>query len=428
MKGKRERGKASKLYIPALRAQMGSWYYYIAQMRMADVAERVSVASDIHQSKSLNDLIQRRLSERSKDISEYLLSQEQRFFNAFVLGIYGGQPRWYELDVKSNNYLDAEEELPPHVESALGFLTLSGEEKIFAIDGQHRVAGIQRAVKEEPGLGDDEIAAIFVGHKKDDEGVRRTRRLFTTLNKHAKVVNKLDTIALDEDDVVAVVTRYLVENYPLFENKVALVSGNNLPPRDVGSFTTIGTLYDAVDIFLRDRNKTNWNKLKLVRPDDAEIKRYTEQATEFWDALLARQRTLTTFSKSPADPKAAAPFRNAEDGGHLLFRPVGLLLFVRVLRSFVDVGTTLEEALNLLSRIPMALSNDLWTGLLWDTSNQRMLTSTENQRAAEKLLFYLLGGDLSKYRSSEALLKKELAGVLNKPLTDVELPDLLVSR
>jgi len=405
---------------------MGSWYYYITQMRMDDVAERVSVASEIHESKSLNDLIQRRLSARSKDISDYLLTQEQRFFNAFVLGIYGGQPRWYELDVKSNTYFDAEEELPSHVENALGFLELSGQEKIFAIDGQHRVVGIRRAVQEKPDLGEDQIAAIFVGHKKDDEGVQRTRRLFTTLNKYAKAINKLDTIALDEDDVVAVVTRYLVENHSLFINKVALASGNSLPPKDLSNFTTIGALYDAMDIFLRNRNEANWGKFKLIRPSDAEINHFIKQATNIWNILLGRLPALKAFSESPANHEAAAPFRNSKDGGNILFRPVGLLLFIKVLRKFLDAGAVLDEALDALSKTPMSLANELWVGLLWDATNQRMLTTSENQKAAEKVLFYALGGDLSKYRSSEALLKKELAGILNKPISDVLLPTLSV--
>ena len=49
-------------------------------------------------------------------------------------------------------------------------------------------------------LGDDEVSVIFVSHRDDAAGMRRTRALFTTLNKTAKPVNKSEIIALDESD------------------------------------------------------------------------------------------------------------------------------------------------------------------------------------------------------------------------------------
>lgn len=49
----------------------------------------------------------------------------------------------------------------------------------------------------------------------------RTRRLFTSLNKKAKPVDKSAVIALDEDDLAAYATRALVENSRVFdEDKV----------------------------------------------------------------------------------------------------------------------------------------------------------------------------------------------------------------
>lgn len=68
--------------------------------------------------------------------------------------------------------------------SSVGFLTLTGQEKLFALDGQHRLAGIKKAVKD--GLDNDpydELSILFVGHKDTQRGLERTRRLFTTLNK-----------------------------------------------------------------------------------------------------------------------------------------------------------------------------------------------------------------------------------------------------
>lgn len=67
-----------ELFLPALRAKMGDWIYYISFMRMKNVAERVDIAADIHESKSLNELLQRAVTSRTKEIINYLVTQEQR--------------------------------------------------------------------------------------------------------------------------------------------------------------------------------------------------------------------------------------------------------------------------------------------------------------------------------------------------------------
>ena len=53
-------------------------------------------------------MIQQEIANRSKQISDYLLKQPQRFFNALIVGVYGGSPEWYELDVRTNHLFDAE--------------------------------------------------------------------------------------------------------------------------------------------------------------------------------------------------------------------------------------------------------------------------------------------------------------------------------
>lgn len=65
---------------------------------------------------------------------------------------------------------------------------------------------------------------MIIGHTDSIEGKTRTRRIFSTLNRYAKPVGKGDIIALDEDDIVAIITRDLLEEYPLFQNKKILVS------------------------------------------------------------------------------------------------------------------------------------------------------------------------------------------------------------
>ena len=62
-----------RLFLPALRATMGDWVYYISFMSMEDIATRVSVVDDIHSSESLKEWLQRGLTNNSVKITEYLL-------------------------------------------------------------------------------------------------------------------------------------------------------------------------------------------------------------------------------------------------------------------------------------------------------------------------------------------------------------------
>src|SRR5437773_10213720 len=95
-----------QLIVPALRAHMGDWIYYVGVMKFADVARRIRLAEELHKSKALNEWIQRRVSERSEQIKRYLLTQKQRLFNALVVGVYEGAPRWHELSIRKSARFD----------------------------------------------------------------------------------------------------------------------------------------------------------------------------------------------------------------------------------------------------------------------------------------------------------------------------------
>lgn len=413
------------LKLPALRAHMGDWVYYICLMKMRDIASRVSFAEEIHVSESLNDLLQRSVTDRSKGIAEYLVSQQQRFFNALVVGVYGGQPNWYELAVRTEGSdLDP---LPDHSEGVLGILRLDGSEITWAIDGQHRVAGIRQAIEEDPEIGSEELCVIFVAgvtshHREEDlDGYERTRRLFTTLNRYAKPVQKADIIALDEDDVIAIVTRRLVEEYEPLRDKVSVGKTKSIPVKDRQSLTSIVALYDTMDIYLRDRSGRAWKEFKTLRPSDEEIDSFYGRAVEFWQLLRENFPELQDFLDTEASEEGAAEYRHGE-GGHLLFRPVGLLVVARVLYYLVDEGSSPAEAVQLIGQVPMRISDPPWGGLLWDTANRRMITSPESQKAARWLLFHSIGGSLGRFGKTLDDLREEYAGILNRDPNEVEIP------
>jgi DNA sulfur modification protein DndB len=413
-----------KLIIPALRGRMGDWTYYTTLLKMRDIAARVSVAQEIHESPTLNELIQRVLQEgHSNNIQRYLLTHPQRFFNSLVLGIYGGMPKWFELDIRENHLLNPDE-LPSYVERSMGLLVLDGTESLFAIDGQHRVVGIKKAVAADETIGDDEVAAIFVAHKNDAAGMERTRRLFTTLNRYAKAVGFGELVALDEDDVVAIVTRRLIEQHPLFKGKIYSSTQKNVPPTDRTNLTSVSALYEVIDIILQIGRPKQWSNFKKIRPDDDSLDQFYVSAVDYWSEMLDAFPELRELRDSHPNDRVAAKYRN-ENGGHLLFRPVGLVMVARVVRHLMNKESLdLKSAVSRVSHANLWLSDTPWVGLLWDATNMTMMVTGERQTAAMKLLYHACGGDLSKLsqRNSVEKLTKQLAGLLNRNVSEVEIP------
>lgn len=49
-------------------------------------------------------------------------------------------------------------------------MQLTGREKIFPVDGQHRAEGIKKALDEDSSLATQSVPVIFIGHSTDDRG------------------------------------------------------------------------------------------------------------------------------------------------------------------------------------------------------------------------------------------------------------------
>jgi DNA sulfur modification protein DndB len=397
----------SALTLPALRACMGDRVYYIACMRLGDLRDRVSAVPAIHTSTTLSTLIQREIQKgHATKIAAYLIQPDngERFFNGLVIGVYDGSPEWYELDVRGNR--EFPEGPGENTAGIVGYLRLNGTEKLFAIDGQHRVAGIKQALAKRPELEDDEVSALFVGHKTTEEGRQRTRRLFTTLNKYAKAVSPMEKIALDEDDAIAITVRRLMEEYSLLKDRLSLAKTRSLSTSDTKSLTTVETLYNALDFYLKPTNPRGWAEYLRKRPSDEELNRLYERAVELWEAIKTHCPELRAFAEAEEVETASAPYRN-KDGGQLLFRPVGLDILFRTIRYRINEGLSVEAAVAAVFQAPMSLSDELWHRILWSPSLNRMVNSP-NKTVATALMLKQAGGQLATMRRTEAWLEKEL--------------------
>jgi DNA sulfur modification protein DndB len=364
----------TEIYIPALRGLFGDWVYYSCIFPIKDLSVRVDFANEIHKSDNLSKLIQRELkTKRGKDIANYLETEEQRFFNSLVVAVYGGEPQWLPSEIRPEGDVK-KESVSEDALNTLGFLRLNGDEKLFAIDGQHRLAGIKSLVKGSEEALEDEISVLLVAHKNDEQGLIRTRRLFTTLNKKAVVVSKGEIIALDENDIMAIISRKLIEDSRQFSgNRIAIKPTNNISEKDVESLTTIGNLYDVLGvIFSKVFFKGTINTLKYSgRPTDEEIEGYYEFSIEFFKLMFSTFNPLKEYSKAGGEAEAVKKYRG-KHGGSVLFRPLGLAIVVELIAGLMGDGKDLKLAMKLVSGLELDLNAEPFVNTLWDPNLERI--------------------------------------------------------
>jgi DNA sulfur modification protein DndB len=319
----------SNWQTPCLRGVIGSWVFYPSLLTADQIAKHVMSAKDIRESKELDDYLQRDLKPRVIKIAEYLKSRDSRFFNSVLLGIFDAIPNWIEFDLKP-----LAEKLKlgevPEIQSSMGLMSFSGSEKIFAIDGQHRIEGIRKCHKDfSDQLKTDQFPVIFLAHSDTKDGKVRTRRLFCDINKNAVPVSEGDRVIIDEDDICAIVTRRLYAEYAPFqkgkdiavtERKEVLIEGKR------ERFTSLLGIFSACKRLKR--------LIKMV-PDTLEsnpanVAELYKVAKEYFDFIVKHEKSLNRyFSKKRRNPGFLR-----KGNKNLLFRPAGLEVLAQLFARF----------------------------------------------------------------------------------------------
>ncbi|TGD58987.1 DNA sulfur modification protein DndB [Flavobacterium humi] len=388
--------------IPALKANIGSWNYYVTTLTFEQISIFVSKIDDqLYKSESLQDLIQRSITNNYVSIKEYILNQPDVFFNSLVLAVYDDYPDWREIEFK---YESGEETYQ------MGLLEFPSNHKVFPVDGQHRVEGIKASLLVNPQLKDQKIAAIFIGHKNDEEGKQKTRRLFTTLNRYAKPVSLDDIIALDEDDSVAIVTRYLLEEYELFAGKrIIYAKQKAIPPTNKEAITSIITLYQAnleiFKIFYEAKFEKKATQKLLIeylkfRPSNEIIHEFTTFTISFWDAFKTELAFISEYLIQTNS--AAQNYRNNDTGGNLVFRPIGFLPLVKSsLLIYKREGKSFTEIFQRYNNVNFNLDTKPWHYVAWNPIEHKMVMSSDS--VIQLLLLYLYNSEILEAKETKKL-------------------------
>lgn len=384
--------------IPVLRGMIGNWRYYVGIMTFEQINEHVTASiGELYQATCLDELLQRELTSNFKSIKEYILNDEERFFNALILAIYNGDPQWLEVEFRESERMFTN----------VGFLQFSGNETIFPVDGQHRVAGIKEALKEKPELKNEQVPVVFIAHKNTDDGKKVTRKLFSTLNRRAKPVGQNENIALDEDDVCSIITRDLIQSLPLFAHKNVVNSlGKQIPATNESAFTSLITLYQCVDIILKwklSHEGIKGQKYKdylLYRPSTPQIETLRNVVFEMIESFSQNTTIIQRYLASE-DKKKAAAFRNKQ-GGYLLFRPIALTEYFSAALTLVDNGITYDEAFAQLNLVNLNIAEKPWKGFLWDGSK---MINRVSRSTIRNLLIYMVNPEYLPIKEYDRMLQ-----------------------
>lgn len=388
--------------IPAIRANIGNWIYYVAILSFKQINDYVKrIDDELHKSKLLSEMLQRSISDNYKSIATYIKTHEDRFFNALILAVYDGEPQWHEVRLE---YDTGEEFIN------LGVLELNGKEKIFPVDGQHRVEGIKKVLSESDEYNEECIPVVFIGHKKDAIGMRRARQLFSTLNRYAKPVSMRDIIALDEDDIIAIVSRELIDEHRLFANNRILDTKNKaIPDSNTMALTTVITFYECNRELLSDyikqqkkmgRNIPNLKEYIRIRPINEDIEEYKRICFNFWDSMISGLDCVREIADNPE--RDVTDYRN-KNGGLIIFRPVALVPFTKaIIRVKNANNSTFEETIKKLPLNVLELTHPVWKWIIWNPDKKTMIMGAKG--LIETIIVYYLDKTLLTQKEKTKLI------------------------
>lgn len=402
--------------IPAIKGKIGNTIYYCTTMSFRQISSMVKkVDEELHTANSLKEQIQRSLTNNYIKIKNYILNREDRFFDSLVLAVYDGDPLWTEVrfEIENKQY--------PNI----GLLEFSGHEKIFPVDGQHRVEGIRAALEQNEELKNESISVMLIGHQNTAEGREKSRRIFSTLNRYVKPVRLGDIIALDEDDIVAIVTRDLLETYPLFMGERIKASNNkSIPQTDKKAFTSLITLYEChlslYKSFISQKDQHHYGKSQIkdmlkYRPSDDIIAEFNQYLVDFWDCMNSTFEEIEVYINNNSD-NPAAELRSTENGGNLFFRPIGLFPFVEaVARILLATNRSFNEIISGYVNLNRNVHSNMWDMILWNPITRRMIM--RNQSLVNYLLIKIMDDSILTERENTNMISK-YATIFN-----IELPE-----
>ena len=403
--------------IPAMRGKLGSTEYYIVTMKGKEVAEKMRAAAKVEgwEDLSLEQKYQRQLDLKRvrNDIAPYLAQDEDRFFGSLIVAVQNGTKMDYEpvkevvrgTRVFTGSHKSAADNL--------GFLTLTGEEILIPIDGQHRAKALDFAIRGQDdtnkeldfrgnaNLAQEDVTLLLIRFDSEPEKAKG-RRIFAKVNRYAKRPTKSETLIIDDDDIAAVFARRMTEpEEDFFSGDLVRLAGNTLP-EPAGEFTTLPTIYEINrEILIQKKHSYNQHE----RPGKEEEKLYWKETENVWKALI---ENITLFSSALKDTsKDGNATRQDIRREFLLGKPIGQRVLAGSFLELTERGRlTTGQACERLNAIDWRISNVMWVGILTRDAS-RVLSGVGAIKLGRDFVSYLAGRPLSE--ADELMLRERIS-------------------
>ncbi len=187
--------------VPAVRGRMGDSTYYTANFPLGMVVKLFQFDPDTMSALDVDQRHQRALkTARVPEIARYIVDHDDYIFSSITVSVNADELRF------------TESELDPNV----GSLRVPLEVEWIINDGQHRVAGVVRALHERADLKDDTLSVVIL----PDPELERCQQIFSDLNRTVQKTSASLDIAFDHRSPMNRLTNAVVDRVLLFKDKV----------------------------------------------------------------------------------------------------------------------------------------------------------------------------------------------------------------
>ncbi len=461
------------------KTEMGGTESYIGSVTLEWFATRVRFASRLPlfrqkfnperdnveiDAESIEEIQQRPLDwSRQAALAQYLAARKTHKFPPVLVVI---NQSWVdninanEWDENQRAIKPAADYIPLDKDGKVGLLNVSPDVTIFALDGQHRLMGVQglmellqtgklpRYKKDkkpsgtvitvedlrkhyhiEPAylqnlakekIGIEFISAVVPGETRE-EARHRVRSIFVHVNLMAVPLSKGQLTQLDENDGFSIIARKIAVTHPLFKEVKGRNPRVNWDSATVATkstvLTTLQALKEMSECYLKYKF-TSWKSLGdkgliPMRPETEELETGISEFFHLFDNLS------TLFSYERIQEGEETPqlrrfsFEKGGGEGNILFRPVGQIALIHALGILIFKKKLSPESIFAKLReydIDGGFSNmespkSLWYGVLYDPNKKRV--QVVGKDLATRLIVYILGGITDDMDRAE--LRRELA-------------------
>ena len=448
--------------IMVQKVEMGGTEAYIGSVTLEWFARRVRYASQLPllrqkfnpttqnveiDAESIEEIQQRPLDwSRQASLTQYLAARKNHKFPPVLVVVnqpWVDNPKSEQWDSNGRVLKSAAEFTPLDKDGKVGLLDVSQDVTIFALDGQHRLMGVQGLMeliqtgklprykkdKKPSGavitiddlrqeyqvegaylqnlakekIGIEFISAVVTGENYD-EARRRVRSIFVHVNLMAVPLSKGQLAQLDEDDGFSIVARKVAVTHPLLKDMPGRNPRVNWDSATVAAkatvLTTLQALKEMSERYLQHKFphwKLEKKGLIPMRPEDEELEAGIKEFTQLFNHL-ANFLSLKRLQEEETPELRRFSFEKGGGDGNMLFRPVGQVALAQALGVLIfKKGFSAKEVFEKLSRYDtdggfsgMEFPQSVWYGILYDPNKKRVLVAGRD--LAAKLLVYLLGG------------------------------------